>query len=249
MSALGDYIKAFEEPTKAGRLNPRLPVYARVDGRAFHTLVRKCNLPKPDEKFSSIMKTAGLYVTMETKANYVYVQSDEINLFWFPLEREESEFLFDGKLHKLHSVLASSVTACFCFDFFQRFKNPPILPTFDCRVMNLGCKMDIAKAILWRKLDAIKNSVSMVAQNEFSAKELYKKGTRAKVKMLRQKDIDIFEDFDHDILYGWLYKRENVLRTLSKEELEKIPEKHRPEGAVLRTAYKELVDLDYEDFI
>ena len=96
-----------------------------------------------------------------------YTQSDEITLAWKKLD------LFDGRIQKLASVLASTATIIFNkalsetdYDFRGN------VPVFDCRIWNVPTIELAADNFLWREMDATKNSVSMMAHSMFSNKQL-----------------------------------------------------------------------------
>ena len=106
--SLGDRLKKYEYLSTSRQLMPNTPVYARIDGRAFHTF---CNgLQKPYSKaFIGAMQETCKYLVKETTAVLGYVQSDEISLGW----TDTQHCPFDGRVQKLESVLASMASACF----------------------------------------------------------------------------------------------------------------------------------------
>lgn len=87
---------------------------------------------------------------------------------------------------------------------------------------------------LWRWKDATKNAIQMVAQANFSPKQLHGKHGGEMVEMLRERDIS-FGDFPAFFRRGTFARRVLELRELTKCELERIPEKHRPAGPVQRS--------------
>lgn len=105
---LGTRIKEFEAITTSTKLMPQLPLYARIDGRAFHTFCRGLKKPFCMELVET-MQEVTKFLVEETNAQLGYVQSDEISLCWL----DPSKAPFDGKLFKLQSVLASLATSKF----------------------------------------------------------------------------------------------------------------------------------------
>ena len=105
---LGNRLKSYEYISTSRQLMPNCPVYARIDGRAFHTFCR--GLEKPFSKaFILIMQETCKYLVEETNACLGYVQSDEISLGWESIIKAP----FNGRLQKLESVVASMASAYF----------------------------------------------------------------------------------------------------------------------------------------
>lgn len=231
--SLGDRLKA-EEAIEAGRkANPEFPLMARLDGRAFHTFTRGLMRPY-DVRLSRLMIDTAMYLVEETNARLGYTQSDEISLVWWNAN-PESEYLFDGKFQKLTSVLSGMASAFFTRYLPERIpEKDKSLAVFDCRVWNVPTKREAFLNFLWRQDDAIKNSISMAAQAHFSHKQLQGVDSENKKKMLKE----IGQPWENHPLffkYGTFVRREVGEVNLTKEQLEKIPEKHRPTGPVKRS--------------
>lgn len=106
--SLGERLKSYEYLSTSRQLMPNCPIYARIDGRAFHTFCR--GLEKPFSKaFIEVMQETCKYLVKETTAVLGYVQSDEISLGWI----DTQHCPFDGRVQKLESVLASMASAFF----------------------------------------------------------------------------------------------------------------------------------------
>lgn len=193
LDALGDRMKLFERLETEHRLIPNLPIYVRLDGRGFSNFTRKMKRPY-DSKMSTLMLETTKYLVSEFQANIGYVQSDEISLVI--TNNYENPCIFEGKVQKLVSTLAASASAFFISKFQEVFGKPYTeyskrIPTFDCRIFNLPSESEAANAILWRYLDAKKNSVQMLAQSLFSHKELQGLHTSKLLdKMLVEKNVD-----------------------------------------------------------
>ena len=219
------------EATETGRcLDPHLPVYARIDGRAFSTFTRGMDRPFDSRMIEAMVETTK-HLVHETHARIGYTQSDEISLIWLA-ESAESDILFSGKIQKMASVLASMAAAKFATVISLTWRER--LPHFDCRVFQLPDKMEAANVFLWRAMDARKNAISMAAQSEFSHRQLYQKGQADMLAMLADAGVD-FEIYPTAFRRGTFVRREVVLRLLTEDELERIPEKHRPTGPVIRS--------------
>lgn len=229
---LGDRLKKLEMAEAGRAMMPGLPVIARLDGRAFHTFTRKFQRPF-DPHMGTAMQVVTKALVKEFHAEVGYTQSDEITLVW----REPR--LFGGRFQKLTSVLAGYASSIFGRIALTYAKNaaiawPDIVPCFDCRVFQVPNPETAVDVLAWREYDAVKNSVSMAAQAVYSHKELHGKGRADKMDMLFAKGIN-WNDYPVHFKRGIYFKRYNVERLLTPQELEEIPEAHRPTGPVIRT--------------
>lgn len=250
---LGDRLKA-QEKVFAGRvLDTTLPVVMRLDGKAFHTFTRGLKRPF-DERLSKLMVDTTAHLVEKTHAVVGYTQSDEITLIWLPTGEVDKEtgkphFLHSGKEQKLTSVLAGMASAFFMKGVLRTIpEKEDTVPHFDARVWTVPDTRDAYLNLVWRQRDAVKNSISMAAQAHFSHKMLHGVGSEEKKKLLR--DIGLpWEDTPRFFKMGTFVKRQTSMVELTKEQLAKIPEKHRPTGPVARTTVGE-VDIDYlEDYV
>lgn len=76
-STLGQRMKGYEKRETEMEFLPLLPVYARIDGRSFHTFTRGMKRPY-DENLSRAMIETTKYLVEHTHAKVGYTQSDEI---------------------------------------------------------------------------------------------------------------------------------------------------------------------------
>jgi tRNA(His) guanylyltransferase len=88
--------------------------------------------------------------------------------------------------------------------------------------------------LLWRELDARKNSVSMLARHYFSHRELQGRDQRAMLSMLADRGIRM-EDQQPNFQRGTWLRRITKERKLTTAELEGIPERYRPSADTLVT--------------
>lgn len=236
--AIGDRQKLFEGMEANRKLMPGVPVLVRLDGRAFHTFCR--GLAKPyDERLSRAMIETTKFLVNETHAAIGYCQSDEISLV-FPNTDPQAALLFDGRVQKLSSVLASLATAKFNQQILSSIpEKAHLLPVFDARVWAVSNLDVAAEHFVWRETDATRNSLTMAAHAYYSQKELHKAGFAKKHEMLFAKGIN-WNDYPAFFKRGTYVRRETVMKELTTAELARIPEKHRPNGPVLRSVLKEL---------
>lgn len=240
--ALGDRMKSHEAVETKRRLDPSLPIYARIDGRGFSKFTAGMQRPFDPQMTQAMIETTR-YLVQHTHARIGYVQSDEISLVWRSAGEEQSVF-FDGKVMKMASVLAGMATAAFNRTIRGWAPYEDRFPAFDARVLQLPEDYEAANMFLWRSLDATKNAVSMAARHYYSSKELHGKRRDDMLEMMRAKGVD-FERFDPAFRHGTFVQRVTRERVLSPEELSRIPERNRPAGPVMRS---EVVAFPVEDF-
>lgn len=107
----GNRMKAYEAVEAARKLDSQLPIYARIDGRAFSTFTRGMQRPFDPAMTTAMIETAK-HLLHATHARIGYTQSDEISLVWLA-DSPQSDVFFSGKVHKMVSVLASMAAAKF----------------------------------------------------------------------------------------------------------------------------------------
>lgn len=131
-TSLDDRMKEYEAVTTNHSLIQRVPVYARIDGRAFHTFCK--TLDKPfDADIVSVMQKTCAYLVEKTNALVGYVESDEISLAW----AEPSKMLFETRLFKLESVLAAMATSA--FTLYGLKTKLSIVSEVLCRILTAEC--------------------------------------------------------------------------------------------------------------
>jgi tRNA(His) 5'-end guanylyltransferase len=165
-------------------------------------------------------------------------------------EDDVSEYMYNGRYQKMCSTLAALASS-----YFNTWLPDLIpekfdcMPTFDCRAWQVPTLHDAYLTLLWRERDAIKNSISMVAQARFKHSALQHVGSIAKKEMLKEIG-DPWEAYESCYRKGSYFKRVTEIRYLTESELAKIPEAHRnPNVLVARNPVKqvELEDLELLD--
>jgi tRNA(His) 5'-end guanylyltransferase len=219
--AFGERMKFFENFETSRLFLPTLPIYARIDGRTFKNFTKGMNRPY-DERMSQIMVDTTKYLVEKTHAKIGYTQSDEISLIW-KSDDIKSDIFFDGKIQKMVSILASMTTAAFT-NFILKSELASYasrMPHFDCRVIQFPNKVEAANMILWRSIDAVKNSISMATQHYYSHKELHGKNGSMKQEMLFQKGVN-FNNYPTFFKQGVFVKRFVELKELSEDVAAKL---------------------------
>jgi len=182
--SLGDRIKSYEAAQTSPRFLPMVPVVARLDGKNFSKFTK--GLQKPfDEGFSELMVRVTKALVAETHAVVGYTQSDEISLIYLN-EAPKSEIWMAGRVFKMTSLLASLATSYFNADIPKLVSSKTgVLAMFDCRVFQVPNKQEAINTLIWREADGVRNSISMLAQSQFSHKCLQGKNTAQMQDMLK----------------------------------------------------------------
>lgn len=170
-SALGDRMKGYEEAARF-TLPRRTYTIVRVDGRAFHSLLRHAERPF-DAGFMAVMdETAAALCKEMAGAVFAYCQSDEISVLLTDFGSVHCEPWFGGGVQKMASIAAATSTAYFNYDGPWHAEVQHTRATFDARVFTIPDPVEVANYFLWRQRDCVRNSVSMAAQAHFSHKRL-----------------------------------------------------------------------------
>jgi tRNA(His) guanylyltransferase len=105
---------------------------------------------------------------------------------------------------------------------------PSILPEkhdrlacFDGRVWNVPSEQEAVNGLIWRELDATRNSIQIAAQALYSHKQLHQKNTAEMQEMLWQKGIN-WHDYPVRFTRGSYFQRRVIERTFTVEELETV---------------------------
>jgi tRNA(His) 5'-end guanylyltransferase len=222
---LSDRMKLYENIGAGQRLLPHIPVCIRLDGKAFHQWTRGLRHPY-DERLHTLFDETAKFLVDASDAVIGYTQSDEITLILYNGSQPDSQIFFDGRVSKLTSVLASMATAKF------NALVPSILPEkrdrlafFDGRVWTVPTEQEAVNCLLWRELDATRNSIQMAAQALYSHKQLHQKNTAEMQAMLWQKGIN-WQDYPARFKRGGYFQRRVIERTFTGEEQAQLPPLH-----------------------
>ena len=228
--SLGDLMKAYEMSMAGVKVMKGIPLIARLDGRSFHSFTK--GLPRPyDQRLSTCMIETTKFLVEETHASVGYTQSDEISLAWFIPADSVADYMFDGRVQKLTSILAGLASAKFLRLVIENIpEKADKIPVFDCRVWQVPTLELAAQAFLWRELDATKNSISMAAHAYFSHNSLQGlNGSDKQERLWAEKGIN-WNDYPTFFKRGTYVQRRTFERELTDAERMAIPEKHRPEA-------------------
>lgn len=187
-------------------LTRRIPVIIRIDGKAFHTYTKDLQKPFDDGLIEDMNETA-IYLCQNIQgAKCAYVQSDEISILVTDYDDVNTQAWFDYDQSKVESISASLATGKFNQLRLEREHREVesvgdnenltriTLAHFDSRAFNIP-KEEVANYFLARQKDAVKNSISSVAQSLYSHKELEGVNSNQKQELIFQKGIN-WNNFD-----------------------------------------------------
>jgi tRNA(His) 5'-end guanylyltransferase len=209
---LGSRMKEFYEDRFRLKLPRRAYTIMRIDGKAFHTYTRGMERPFDDGLIDDMNLTAAHLCKNIMGAKMGYVQSDEISILITDFDTQDTQAWFDYNVQKMVSIAASLATSEFnrlrlirsCTDFdgdlhFDAMDKEEIInfkmAQFDARVFQIPSRIEVENYFIWRQQDAVRNSISSVAQSLYSHKELNGKKTNEMQEMIFQKGIN-WNDFD-----------------------------------------------------
>lgn len=192
-SALGNRMKSYEEVSRTV-LTARMPMIVRVDGRAFHTYVKRLHTPGTDTPWNPVIRDALTDVARAlmaeiTGAKIAYLQSDEVSVLVTDYDKHGSQPWFGKVAQKVASVAASIATVAFNRNIQGYIDDElpaemfPTDATFDARVFVVP-REDAANYFVWRQQDATRNSVSMLAHHHFDPGALHGKSWGVMQEML-----------------------------------------------------------------
>ena len=203
---IGKRMKEYYENIPKTKLMRRCPVVIRIDGRAFHTFTKGFNRPF-DNILSQSMKETTKYLCENIQGSVLgYTQSDEISILLIDYATLETDAWFDYEAQKLCSISASMATLAFNKFFYEnayqvrpdnvRLPDPEEAEykstlyramnkgaMFDARCFNIP-KEEVTNYFYSRQLDAMRNSIQMVGQANFSHRELQFKSTKQIISLL-----------------------------------------------------------------
>jgi tRNA(His) guanylyltransferase len=222
---IGDRMKAFYEDRTRFLLPRRTYTIIRIDGKAFHTYTR--GLVQPfDQGLIEDMDATACYLCKNIQgAKFAFVQSDEISILLTDFDKIGTDAWFDGNIQKMVSVAAGLATAEFNrLRLLRKFDTTIATAgtimdlfkwaTFDARIFTIPCDYEVENYFIWRQKDAVRNSISSVAQSFYSQKELEGKNGDQKQELIFQKGIN-WND------YSPKYKRG---RFIFKQQFEVVPD-------------------------
>jgi len=224
-SPLGNRMKRYEDASAGQRHLPLLPVLARIDGKRFSRFTEGLGRPY-DLRLSELMTRTAEHLVETTHARVGYTQSDEITLLFYSDDLKRQIFL-DGRVQKQASILASMTTAWFMQNLREAIpEKAHELPIFDCRVWTVPTREEAANALLWRELDATKNSLGMASRHYYSHEELLGRSAGELHELLHARGVN-WNDYPPFFKRGTFIQRRVVHHPYSPAERAELPPKHK----------------------
>lgn len=196
--ALGDRMKRYEKAFRQ-YLQPRTYTIIRVDGKAFHTFTKGLDKPFDDRLSDAMVHAMAELFNNIQGVKYAYTQSDEISLVLTDFDTYESQPWFGGKAEKITSVSSSLASNGFnmwwIYDHFKNGMNTANYwstqwAAFDSRPFQLPNREEVINYFIWRQQDAIRNSISSLAQTMFSQNQLHGKSQIEMIEMCKARGVD-----------------------------------------------------------
>ncbi|MEP3278190.1 MAG: tRNA(His) guanylyltransferase Thg1 family protein [Stappiaceae bacterium] len=242
---LGERMKAYEGSEAKRRLDLTLPVCARIDGRSFSKFTKGFKRPF-DDVISKAMRAACARLIKETHAKLSFVQSDEINLIW--QANENGSIMFDGRLQKTSSVLASIATSEFTLNMLEQGYEDIVrarLPVFDARVWQVPSRDEASNVIVWRSQDARKNGVSSACRSHISAKAMHGLNQSDMLAAMAELGTDYHATYPASDRYGVYMQRKTKPVYIEDETWANIPEANKPEDRTVLRGVIERLPVEY----
>lgn len=215
----GNRMKGYENAFRH-HLPERMPVIIRIDGSHFHTYTKGLEKPFDDKLIHAFWETCKYLVKHIGGAKLAYHQSDEISILVTNYDNVGTQSWFANNLQKLVSVSASLATAKFNEEMRKVYPDKE-LATFDARAYVVP-KEDVNNYFLWRERDAMKNSVSMLAQQHFSHSSLQGlNGKEMQERLLNEKGVSYLALPMH-YQRGAVIKKESYPDTIENERIGKM---------------------------
>jgi len=171
------------------KLPRRVPKVLRIDGRAFHTVLR--NAIKPyDDKVMDCMVYAAQEVLQDIGgiARFAYIQSDECSIVLNDALDLNTQPWFDNNIQKICSVSASVFTLSFnLFAPFAGGINTDGPAYFDSRLFMVPDEQEMINCMIWRQQDATRNSVEQYGRSMYSHTEMMNKNNAQVQDMMMAK--------------------------------------------------------------
>lgn len=186
MKDIGDRMKSYEIRQRT-KLLTRIPYVVRVDGKSFHTFTKDLKTPY-DERFIELMNLAMKFTAFEmTGVTAAYRQSDEISFVFYEPDYEKTHWL-GGRVQKLASVVASLVSVNFNKHMHRYLPDKMSeTPVFDGRAFQLPDRTEACNYLVWRALDAKRNSINMLARSHYSQSKLNGVSQDELLEMIKKK--------------------------------------------------------------
>lgn len=161
----------------------RMPVILRLDGRAFHTLLKDATKPF-DMMFGLCMQNLALYLYREVQNTVlIYGFSDELSLLLHDYKTLDTQPWFGNELQKIVSISAAAASA-----YLTSMISMGRMAQFDSRAFVLP-ESEVCNYFIWRQRDCMRNCINSYAQQYLSQKELDGLNMKSLIELLADRGI------------------------------------------------------------
>ncbi len=227
--SLGNRMKNLYEDSYRITLPGRMPIIIRVDGKAFHTLLRACTRPYDYNIVECMNETAKYLCKNIQGAQIAFTQSDEISILVNNYKELETQPWLGNNLQKIASISAGMASAIFTTNY-SKVLNEVKLAIFDSRAFVIP-KEEVQNYFVWRQLDAKRNSIQSLARSLFSHKECNDKNTLELKNLCLTKGVN-WDDCPNQQKYGRCIKKVKLRKQGTNLKTGEIFEAERSEWIV-----------------
>lgn len=165
--ALGERMKENYEFRARTMLPRRTHTIIRIDGKCFSSYTRGLDRPFDRQLMDDMGATTEFLAREVSGCRLAYTQSDEISLILADFDRPSTQAWFDGNQQKIVSITAAMATAKF------NELRPGKLAFFDSRAFTIPDPVEVENYLIWREMDATRNSIQMAGQAHLSHKAMH----------------------------------------------------------------------------
>lgn len=183
---MGDRFKRYEAATQL-LLPRRTYTIMRLDGKAFHTVLRDADKPFDEGVASWMDQVSEVLCTKIQGTVFAYTQSDEISLLLQDFGAIDTQAWFDGNVQKMVSISAAIASTAVP----EKHSIPGAI--FDSRVFTISDPVEVANYFIWRQRDSVRNSILATAQAHFGPKRIHGVNTSDLVHMLDDEGVHWYE--------------------------------------------------------
>lgn len=202
---LGNRMRSHYESRTRQYLPRRTYTIIRLDGKCFGNFTKGMDRPFDDTFLRAMDYTTKRLCENIQGVKFGYTQSDEISLLLTDFATITTDAWFDGNIQKIASVSASMATGYFN-EYFRDLVKEKGPAFFDARVFTIPDPVEVENYFIWRQKDAVRNSLSMLAQSLYSHKELNEKSQVEMHNMIYEKG-ENWNDLPDGVKRGRVYSK------------------------------------------
>lgn len=242
IKTLGDRMKSYEFEHEQ-KIDPNKPYIIRLDGHKFSTYTRPfksfdtrfANVMRETAKDLITKFSPATVFTCSDEISLLFplrddeeenTNEDAQSESTTPDQSKKATLPWSGRVQKISSLVASFASVCFDRhmreqQFDEREEERLIahvksaVPHFDARIFNVPTNAELVNNIMWRShFDFRRNSISSLAREYYSAKQLHKLNSSELIaKLKEEKNVDWFS-MDDQFKYGLFIKKEKYNKTV-----------------------------------